>query len=410
MTTRRRNAWRWFGAATALLVVASLVLLATGQRWPIPALAACVGLCLAAHVDLPWGGRLTLGHAVVIAVIAHLAPADAAVVVGLGLVASGPTWFDETRAETRAIQLGGAASVAAAGLAAMAIRQAFVSLFGASLQGFRGLALATSVGVTFLVVDHGARVLLVRRGGQRIDLRQALPLALTILCVGVLAALTSMENVLLSPLAFLPLLIMRFAFQRYNDALTTYEQTTMALSLLPEVAGLTPLGHSERTAAYVEAVAPSMGFDPTTVNRLANVARLHHIADISLDEEAERTGPPDPAVLAGVAGEILRETGFLADLVDLVTDCQPGAPPASSLGAALVRVCSTLDDLVEIEGRIDPFAQLVSMHPVGFERTVAIGLLKLSHERPALVDEARASVAVIRQIAENARSGSHHDH
>lgn len=397
-----------------LTALAAAVLAAGGHGWAAAGVAMVVAVAcgVALHVDLPWGGRLTLGHAVIIAIAARVEPRWALAIALAGVVVALPSWLDHAEEGPVRTRLGGAGAVAIASVAAVGVRYAIDDVIGTSdgVVDQRAMLVAVVVGVVFLAVDHALRGVVARTNGERSDLRQAWPLYVTLLCVATLIDLAAQDSIFLAFVATVPLFVTRFAFQRYTSARVTYEQTTKALSLLPEVAGLTPLGHSERTAAYVEAVAEAMGYEPLKVDHLANAARLHHIGDISLHEETERDGPPDPSDLATVSVEILQQTGFLANLVELVEDCQPGGPPASTQEAAVVRVCSMLDELVETSDAFDPFATLVAMHPVGHERAVAIALLSLSHRRPSLVADARASVELIHQVAAKAAAGHDHHH
>ena len=395
---------------TLLVAAAAAVLAAGGHGWAASGLAMVVAVAIgvALHVDLPWGGRLTLGHAVIIAIVARVEPSWAILITLAGLAVALPSWLGHAEEGPLRIRLGGAGALAVASLAAVATRHALGLLLPDSIvDDRRAMVFAVGVGVAFLAVDHAIRGVVARSNGERSDLRQAWPLYVTLLCVATLIDLAA-PSIALAFVATVPLFVTRFSFQRYTSARVTYEQTTRALSLLPEVAGLTPLGHSERTAAYVEAVAEEMGYDAPKVAHLANAARLHHIGHISLHEEAERDGPPDPSDLASVSVEILQQTGFLANLVELVEDSQPGGPPASTQEAAVIRVCSMLDELVETSDAFDPFATLVAMHPVGHERAVSIALLSLHHRRPSLVADAQASVELIHQVA--AKAGAGHDH
>jgi hypothetical protein len=395
--------------------LAAAVLAAGGHGWAAAGVAMVVAVAcgVALHVDLPWGGRLTLGHAVIIAIVARVEPRWALLIALAGVVVALPSWLDHAEEGPLRTRLGGAAAVGIASVAAVVVRFGIDAALPVSSVSSdddqRAMLVAVLVGLAFLAVDHALRGVVARTIGERSDLRQAWPLYVTLLCVATLIDLAA-PSVPLAFVATVPLLVTRFAFPSYTSARVTYEQTTKALSLLPEVAGLTPLGHSERTAAYVEAVADAMGYEPLKVEHLANAARLHHIGDISLHEETERDGPPDPSDLATVSVEILQQTGFLANLVDLVEDCQPGGPPASTQEAAVIRVCSMLDELVETSDAFDPFATLVAMHPVGHERAVAIALLSLSHRRPSLVADARASVELMHQVAVKAAAGHDHHH
>src|SRR5205085_900639 len=77
--------------------------------------------------------------------------------------------------------------------------------------------------------------------------------------------------------AVVPLVLTRFAFDRYAAAQAAYQQTIKALSIVPEIAGVTPLGHGERSALYAVAVSRKFGLSDDSVDRAATAARLHHI-------------------------------------------------------------------------------------------------------------------------------------
>jgi hypothetical protein len=249
---------------------------------------------------------------------------------------------------------------------------------------------------------------------ERRALRRVAPLYLTLLSAAALLAMAYRQSPALALVAAVPLLVTKYSFGRFTDIRRTYAQTTQALSLLPEVAGLTPLGHGERTAVYASALAVELGFDDAAADRIATAARLHHLGHISLHEPEERTGPVDPAELRRVSGDLLRETGFLHDLATLVEHAQPGGDPARTpLDAAVIRVCSTLDDLTEnvVGAGGDPFAAVLAAHPSGAERTAAIALLRLHDARPELVDEARAASRQLALVASGhgAEAGADHE-
>jgi hypothetical protein len=148
-------------------------------------------------------------------------------------------------------------------------------------------------------------------------------------------------------LPVLPLLMTGYSFRRYSAARETYEQTIQALGIVPELAGHVSLGHSERTAAYVVDLARSMALPSSVRDRLVMTARLHDIGRVALEDDPSELGVAG----AGRAGaEMLRETGFLAGVADLVEAV--GALPESEMDigrgreAALVRVAGAFDDMV----------------------------------------------------------------
>jgi hypothetical protein len=391
-------------------VAAALAMRGYGDAATAALLALAVAVGLTLHVDLPWGGRLTLGHAVIIALVVRADPAAAVLIASAGILLALPVWLQQEDEGPFVVRAGGAIAVLAASLAAVGAR---VVVDHARPHGIGPDVLtvlhAFFTGTVFLGVDHLGRAVAGRWAGERPDVRQAWPLYVTILCVAALVDVALRRSVALALVASVPLVVTRYTFQRYTTARRTYEQTTKALSLLPEVAGLTPLGHGERTSVYAAAVSAELGFDADRCRRVATAARVHHIGHISLHEPEERDGPPDPAELAAISGEILRETGFLANLADIVGDAQPGGAPTSTIEGAVVRVCSTLDDLLESDDTVDPFADLVALYPAGNERTAAIALLALQHRRPHLVDDARGAAAALAAIAADSGSAEH-DH
>ena len=338
-------------------------------------------------VDLPGGGTVPLAYALLVAGIVLIDPWLATVAVaGAALV----SLLHPERGRMVLIVAGG-------GWSACATSWTYRSLWPAS-SDLATLLHVLVVGAAFLGVD----ALVERRAWRRVT-----PVYLTLLCAAALLAIASRNSAALAAVAVVPLLVTKYSFGRFADIRSTYAQTTKALSLLPEVAGLTPLGHGERTAVYAAALATSLGFDLAGVDRIATAARLHHIGHISLHEPEERTGPIDADELQRVSGELLRETGFLDDVAAIVERCQDLGPPADDMEAAIVRVCSALDDLVEA-GMVDPFSAVVIDHPSGIERTAAIALLALHDRRPDLVADAHAASRVLAAVAAGDGDGDDH--
>jgi hypothetical protein len=275
---------------------------------------------------------------------------------------------------------------------------------------------ATDLDLLVQVLAAGTAFLLVDLVVGRRQLRQAAPLYVTLLCAAALLAIAYRQSPVLSLVAAVPLLVTKYSFGRFSAARSTYAQTTQALSLLPEVAGLTPLGHGERTAVYSTALAELLGFDAAAVDRIATAARLHHIGYISLHEPEERTGPVDTAELGRLSRELLRETGFLADVAELVEEAQAGGGATGGLEAGIIRVCSTLDDLADPGGigdqppTGDPFAAVLVRHGVGADRTAAIALLQLHERHPGIIDEARAASRILALVAAGEHGSDHEAH
>jgi hypothetical protein len=400
--------WVLFG-----VVVAATVALSALARGPhgvvLLALGGVTAGGLLLDVQLPRGGRIPLGHAVVIALAEILPPADIAVVMAVAL---GSVWIVRRRKEGNLVAGSAVALFGASALAAVTVRAAFASspsavFAGSSAESKVVLARVVVAGVAYLAVDLFGRGKLMAPRAERISAFEVLPVYVTLLCAAALLAIAYIGNgPVTAMVAAIPLLITRFSFERYSAARVTYSQTIQALSMVPEVAGLTALGHGERTAVYAGALADALRLGADRSNRVATAARLHHIGHISLHEPEERHGPVDLALLAKEGAEILRETGFLADVADLVAEVQN--PPTSqlSLEAAIVRVASALDDEVGDQPwrTRRALVEVLAQHPDGAERTVAITLLQLCESHPDLAEQARLAGEPITRAA-----GSHPD-
>ncbi|MDQ1403996.1 MAG: hypothetical protein QOG03_2312 [Actinomycetota bacterium] len=394
-------------------VVAGIVAGVSGVG--LVAVGGVVALSLLLEVRLPWGGAVPLGNAVVIALAVILTPADLAVVMSFGLVL---TWLGQQRrtgpARAAVFVLWVAASAAAASATSAATAR-IVDHVGVLTNASQARIVLFNVilaGAAYLAVD------LVGRGGvlagrtDRLRSREALPVYVALVCAAALLAIAYRQRGWPTALvAAVPLLITRFSFERYSSARQTYRQTIRALSMVPEVAGLTPLGHGERTAVYAAAIAESIGLDPEVVDRVITAARLHHIGHISLHEPSERHAPPDPVELGRVGGEILRETGFLADVAEMVESVHGGSGEGAPLPAAIVRVASTFDDLVgdDPSRAGDALVEVLTRHNDGLERSVAIVLIQLCDGNPELVEEARTSGAPLTSVVHH-DDHEHEDH
>lgn len=364
-------------------------------------LAVTAGYAL--EVQLPWRGRAPLGHAAVIALAVLLEPVafTAAIAFGLALVAPIFVRRHGVDALRRVTHLGLAAAAAAGANAVVnAAAGAFADLpVEPDVETFIEVVLA---GAAYLAVDFR----LASRRPAAPALREVLPLHVVFVCAAALLAIAHEHygGFVAPVIAAAPLVVIRFSFERYARARETYEQTSQALGLLPEVAGMTPLGHGTRSAVYAERLATSMALEPPEVARVAAAARLHHIADVSLDDPEVRHGPVDSAELAVLSEDILRETGFLDDVAPLVAMVRRVDAAATDRPVAIVRVASTLDDLAgddaTADGRIDAIVvEVLARHSDAVEREAAIALISLLHHRPGLLAEARAASAAMALVA-----------
>ena len=342
-------------------------------------------------VDLPHGGHVPLGFAVIVALTGLLTWPELAIAVGAGLLIAHAV----TRARSSLRHLtpspwvavaATAGAVGAAACRALPIEDSFEPATSIVLEVVAG-------GVVFFAVDAFVRSLLHRQAvGEEADLRHIAPVHLSLLCAAALLAVTAERSIALAFLASIPLLATRYSFLRYTDARRTYSQTVEALGLLPEVAGLTALGHGHRTAIYAEAAAYELELDASAVKRVVTAARLHHIGHVSVDELPDPTSVEESVAVARVSGEILRETGFLTDVAPLVESAQLDGWPGGGVEAALVRLASDLDEAMEA-GEADPSGAIVRRHPSGLEHEVAVALDAVLRHQPELVEVARAATA-----------------
>jgi HD superfamily phosphodiesterase len=152
------------------------------------------------------------------------------------------------------------------------------------------------------------------------------------------------------PVALLPYGFSHLAFVRYADTRRTYGQTIRALAQIPEVAGLAPVGHADRTASLALAMAQELGMHPHDVTDLEYAALMHDIGRITLNEPAIlRAGYTDEDI-ARWGSQIIAEAPYLSRVAEFVKDQhrpyrQSGQHRDSSLSLAsmVIKVASRFD-------------------------------------------------------------------
>lgn len=124
------------------------------------------------------------------------------------------------------------------------------------------------------------------------------------------------------PIAVMPYLFSHLAFVRYDDTKRTYRQTIRALAQIPEVGGLAPAGHAERTAELSLAVARELGMHPDEVVELEYAALVHDIGRITLNEPAIlRAGYTDEDI-ARWGAQIVDESPYMHRVAEYVRQQQ----------------------------------------------------------------------------------------
>jgi len=161
------------------------------------------------------------------------------------------------------------------------------------------------------------------------------------------------------PLFAIPLFAMWYAFDRLAAARTTYWQTIHALALAPEFGGVVSEGHTERVAALAGEIGQRLDLSFDELETLEAAAYLHHIGDLCVDVATVDGTPLDPDPIAGVGHSvaILRDTGSMAAVADVV-DAIGGThrsqgdalPTESTVPGAILKAASAFDDLAVCEG------------------------------------------------------------
>ena len=170
------------------------------------------------------------------------------------------------------------------------------------------------------------------------------------------------------PVAVLPYAFSHTAFVRYNSTRVTYGQTIRALAQIPEVAGLAPRGHSNRTADLAVAVARELGMHPDEVTELEYAALVHDIGRITLNEPAIlRAGYTDEDI-ARWGAQIVAEAPHLARVAQLVKEQyrpyrQAGQErdPNVSVASKVIKVVSAYDK-ARFELGLAPIDALEQVH------------------------------------------------
>jgi hypothetical protein len=272
-------------------------------------------------------------------------------------------------------------------------RLAIASTAAAVVASWVGGAIVVRVGLAGLAYV-ALKVLL---GRHRRTPWVMLRVQLSLLSAGALVAVAYDEKGAGATLvAVVPLLVIQFSFTRFARARRTYDQTVRALSILPEVAGLTALGHGERTAIYAGAIAGQLGIDSTSTERIVTAARLHHIGEVSVDDDNSGRLFGDPSEIGRAGQAILCETGFLEGVADLVAAIVSEVGAGDATDVAVVRVASTWDDLVAAGSDLpEASTELLARHRARAERTAALALVHLCQRHPELVNETRTRGALL---------------
>ena len=396
---------RRIAAELLLMVAGALVLLGDIKGIDglvVAAVGVLVGATLLVVVEAPVGS-VPLGYALAISVAALANAGTYFSVLALALLVTLPALVirhgleDAVRRAVRWLVAGCGCGLTVVGMRAL--------VPGSSAELL--LVHASVAGAVFLVVELVGRSVLPTATAPPMHVREAWPVHISLLCAAGLITVAFEKDPWMATVALVPLLMTKFAFDRYAAAREAYQQTIKALSIVPEVAGVTPMGHGERSAVYAVALARQLGLTSDAIERVATAARLHHIGYVTLDNPEEARTYEDRMRLAKQGGDILRETEFLSDVGELVESVH--ALEITSREAAVVRIATSFDQLV-LE---DPARALGALQLINFNHSddpygaaAALVLRQVLEEDPAVVDRAIASGAPLIEAA--AASGAHH--
>jgi hypothetical protein len=397
------------GIGSGVLIVTMLTVFGGFHGIELAALTLVSAVSLLLDVHLPQGGSVPLGYAVLIALAYLLPGGDYLLVVLFSVLLALPVLNHRLGA------LGTGTTGLRWLLAALTAGVTAHLVAGLGIGGDHNTKILVCVvlgGVSFLTADLLTARFASVPGEERVSAGSAWPVYVILLSAAALLALAdrfehsgSTGSPWLSAIAFCPLLITRFSFERYARASSTYRQTIQALSIVPEVAGMSRPGHGERTAVYAATLADELGIVGEDREQVITAARLHRIGFICLDgEEEEAPESVDPRRVARVGAEMLRQTRFLRPVADLVEEVELYSPEGGTLGAAIVRIASRFDDHVAGEPvRTTGALEIISAtttDPVG--RQVVSGLKRLLAVRPGLVDDAILAGSPVTEAAASA--------
>ncbi len=363
--------WLWAGALVAF------VMLTTGFTWEVGVGALVLAAGWLVSVPSLSGHRFSLAFAVAAAFPLLYRDGEGfsgpvSLDLALSAAASGllVMWLIEVLRQEADVEVFASLVRQTLGVAVFLISDAALaeqlSTVGAwQQQGFAAELLALAVaGLTWFLVETFlwayltfARSQLSRRYLWTVALRDW-PVAASLLATGALFGV-AFPTIGLAALvvALIPYGFVHVAFHRYHEARGTYAQTIRALARIPEVAGLSPDGHSDRTADLAVAIGQELGLSPDHVTELGYAALMHDIGRITLNEPSiiEKGYTEDD--IARWGAEIVSEAPYLSEVAELVRNQhspyrRPGEQEDTSLlvSSKIIKVASAYDQAITDRG------------------------------------------------------------
>ncbi|MEV0230227.1 HD domain-containing phosphohydrolase [Nonomuraea sp. NPDC050786] len=214
------------------------------------------------------------------------------------------------------------------------------------------IAISLMIDVLIAALLRAEQVRTAFRVAVRDEINMAFPLGAAVASSGVLLALATHSMDLVALLVFAaPLLVTQVAFRKYAGIRATYLQTVRALSRVTEVGGYVEPGHSRRVSRLAVAIGRELGMAEPELLELEYASLMHDIGQLSLRDPIPGgatvlTEPEQARRIAELGAEVIRQTGVLDRVADVVKrQCDPIAddPPLSS---RIIKVANAYDDLV----------------------------------------------------------------
>lgn len=338
------------GIASLVTLIATMSLLSHGEVLPL--LVAGIGIVAVAdlfRVRIVEGRASSLGLAPALG-LAFLSERPALAIVAYAV---GSTIASQMKRE----RIASATPLLALTAGAMAFElMPSAAIFDAAVVGTLPMPGVIAALCATLLVDSSLRVI---RGTEPATRRRVLATlkALTPLHVAVASAagLFALAEPVLGawayPLFLAPLAATQHAFSQLTEIRRTFGQTIDALSKIPEVAGYSRPGHSQRVAALCTEIAIELGEDSKHIEELTIAAQLHDIGRMRVPSPDLLLETP-PVDVAKAGGDVVRATGVLprvAVAIERQHEAYRGPDGRSDrtlpLASRIIRVASAFDEL-----------------------------------------------------------------
>ncbi len=238
-------------------------------------------------VDLPVGGKISIGFPVDFVVILVYGPAAAMIVTAFGSLFEGiikrkTSWYKLMfDAAQYALSAGIAGIVYQYTGGIIGFQNFFKFIFPAALCAFI-YCLINLILVTIVIsLDQRVRITTV----WRINFKEIIPSYLAEAPIGFLMAIVYVEVGILGILLFfLPLLLARRSFELYTKMRKMYLETIRALAAAIDAKDPYTKGHSERVTQTSVALAQELNLPEREIDNIEYAALLHDIGKIGIDE------------------------------------------------------------------------------------------------------------------------------